>query len=122
MAKKKYIPTPKELEERLLDRYKRWKSIYEEGCTDPFYEDGTNLCLVRNHISYYKKECEQYLGDNFHLYPDAYFFPIPIEVPHNFMAVDRETGIPKRLIPANKTLPYEEAVKFDWSEVLCPSQ
>lgn len=28
----------------------RWKDIYENGCSDPFWSDGVNLNLKRNHI------------------------------------------------------------------------
>ena len=122
MAKKVYIPTPKELGEKLLDRYERWKSIYEEGSNDPLYEDGININIVRNHILYHKKTCEEVLGDNLHLYPDSYFFPIPMEMPYDFMSVGRNVLLRDRqYVPANRTLPYSEVVKFDWGEVLCPN-
>lgn len=114
-------PTVKELESNLLDRYHRWKDIYDNGSTDPMYEDGTGLNLVRNHISYYKKQCEEVLGDKFFLYPDSYFYPLPIKVSHQFMSVDRVCGFTTEMKRSTKVLPYEEAVKFDWSEVLCQS-
>lgn len=112
----------KEIESNILERYTCWKHIYENGSTDRLYEDGTGLNLVRNHINYYKKQCEEVLGDKFFLYPDSYFFPLPMAVPYTFMSVDRVCGIIPELKSSTKTLPYSEAVKFDWSEVLCQPQ
>ena len=120
MAKKEKIPTAKELEEELIDRYTRWSHIYHNGCSDPTWEDGTNINLVRNHILITKKNIENYLGNNFLAYPDCYFFPEPIQLPNDFMAVDRRLGCRGKILPSTKTLPYEEVVKFCWGEVLCP--
>lgn len=101
----------------LIDRYKRWVYIYENGCSDPCWEDGVNINLVRNHIIYRKFLIEELLGDNVLLYPDEYFFPLPPELPSTFMAVDRVCGCGE-MKQKNKILPLEEVFKFDWSEVL----
>ena len=120
MAKRKEkIPTAKELGEELIDRYTRWSHIYHHGCSDPTWEDGVNINLVRNHILIAKKNIEKYLGDNFSAYPDYYFFPEPMQLTNDFMAVERRLGCRGKLLPATKTLPYEEVMKFDWGEVLC---
>lgn len=122
MARKEKVPSPKELESNLLFDYARWKHIYDYGCQDPSYEDGVNINLVRNHILYGKEQIEKHLGDNFHLYPDCYFFPLPVKLPNDFMAVERKLNCRGKTYPATKTLPYGEVMKFDWSEVLCQSQ
>ena len=119
--KKEKIPTAKELGDYLLDRYSRWKSIYESGCSDPTWEDGVNINLVRNHILITKKNIEKFLGDNFIAYPESYFYPVPVELPNDFMAVERRMGCRGKLLPATKTLPFEEVMSFDWGEVLCPT-
>ena len=121
MAKKEKIPTAKELGDYLTDEYKRWQSIYESGCSDPTWEDGVNINLVRNHIFYAKKNIEKYLGDNFLAYPDSYFFPEPVQLPSNFMAVTRRLACKGETLTATKTLPYSEVLKFNWSEELCPT-
>lgn len=97
---------------RLNAEYSRWKYIYENGCSDPFYCDGVNLQLVRNHIIHYKRECEEELQP--WEYPDEYFYPLPIEVPYEFMAKDR--SILGKLHNNTKTFDYSEALNFDWSE------
>lgn len=62
----------------LEESYARWEYMYENGCSDPFYEDGINLNLVRNHIIYYKQmlEKENSLFD----LPDVYYKELPPEV------------------------------------------
>ena len=100
--------------ELLSDRYNRWKDIYENGCFDPSHCDGVNLSLVRNHIIYYKGKCDEELA--VWEYPDEYFYPLPAELPLNFMAKDRK--ILGELKPKTKTLPYSEVVKFNWGEEL----
>lgn len=39
-----------ELQKSIKDSFKRWDHIHRKGTRDPFYEDGVNLDLVRNHI------------------------------------------------------------------------
>lgn len=106
----------KELENNLIDRYHRWKQIFNEGSSDRMYEDGTGTQLVRNHIRYYKRQIEELLMGDFIAYPDSYWYPEPCELPLNFMAVDRPVN--NRLLTANKTMSYNEAVKFNWKEVM----
>ena len=38
------------------DYFERWNDLYENGGQDPFWEDGVNLNLTRNHILYAQKE------------------------------------------------------------------
>lgn len=52
----KYIPPEKRTEAQIradLDReFARWDEIKKHGCNDPFWSDGVNMNLVRNHIIY----------------------------------------------------------------------
>lgn len=56
MAKKtekrsrKKEPTVPELVVQIRRSFSRWKHIKAHGTTDPFWPDGTNMNLVRNHI------------------------------------------------------------------------
>lgn len=83
MAKEK-IPSKAELERNLLNEFAHWESLYANGGRDPFYADGTNLNLTRNHIIYAKKEVEKYLDEAD--YPEIYRRPLPPEVPNDYMA------------------------------------
>lgn len=111
-----------DLEAILMSDYSRWKHIFEFGCSDPSWCDGVNMNIVRNHILYDKKVVEEVLKDNYIAYPDVYFYPDPVELPNDFMAVDRNLGCLGKILTANKNMCYSEAIqftKFDWSEVMC---
>lgn len=47
------------LEEELKERYERWNHLKQYGGQDPFWEDGCNMNLVRNHIIYIKRQMEE---------------------------------------------------------------
>ena len=120
--KKDKVITSIDLEVRLMSDYSRWKHIFEFGCSDPSWCDGVNINLVRNHILYAKKRVEEVLKDNYIAYPDSYFYPDPVELPNDFMAVDRKPACIGKFLTANKNLCYSEAIqitKFDWKEALC---
>lgn len=64
----RYVPPEKMTVEQILTEiereYTRWNYIANNGCQDPFWPDGCNMKLVRNHIIYWysilqtKKEAE----------------------------------------------------------------
>lgn len=54
MAKRLKEETVPELVEKIRERFDRWERIRRKGTTDPFWPDGMNMNLVRNHIFYYQ--------------------------------------------------------------------
>lgn len=86
MAKKQ--DPKKELAQQLRDSHSRWQHLLKFGGQDPFYEDGVNMNLVRNHIIYERRMCEEKLeaGD----YPEEYYLPVPEKVSDDFMAREDE--------------------------------
>lgn len=68
----------------LEESYARWECLYEYGGSDPFYEDGVNLNLVRNHIIYYKQILEK--ENNLFGLPNAYYRELPPKVDIRYMA------------------------------------
>ena len=48
--KKKLNPI-EEYATQIVREIGRWNYILENGCNDPFWPDGTNMNLTRNHIS-----------------------------------------------------------------------
>ena len=48
------ISTAEKLGKELRGSYECWNHILQNGAGDPFWEDGANMNLVRNHIIYYK--------------------------------------------------------------------
>lgn len=87
MAKNKK-PTKEELSKLLSERYERWNHIKEHGSNDPNWADGSNMNLVRNHILYYKKQCEEFLKEND--YPEEYYLETPSRIDMNYMAKEQE--------------------------------
>lgn len=90
MAKRAKKKTPEqeiwELRVKIIQEITDWKYINKNGCNDPFWADGSNMNLVRNHIIYYKKQireiCEEY---NLQI-PGEVYIPTPPEVDENYMA------------------------------------
>lgn len=68
----------------LRSEYARWRELRDRGGTDPFWPDGVNMNLVRNHILYWKRMIEENLQEA--EYPEEYFLDIPPEMDNNFMA------------------------------------
>ena len=79
--------TKDRLSKLLIEEREHWQDIYEHGCQDPFWPDGVNLNLTRNHILWYKHEIEENLKEED--YPEVYFRPVPPEVDQGYIA-DRE--------------------------------
>jgi len=69
---------------QLNDSFARWEHYYINGGQDPFWPDGTNLNLIRNHIIYYKHMIEDSMQPDD--YPEIYYRDTPTEVPDDYMA------------------------------------
>lgn len=61
-----------------------WNYINENGCQDPFWADGVNMNLVRNHIVYAKNQILQ-LAEKGEEIPEEYYIPTPPEVDDNYI-------------------------------------
>lgn len=72
----------------LMDDRDRWNEIYENGTSDPFYCDGANLNLVRNHIIYGKRQIKAFVTEHPELTIPEEVNSVfdPDEVPDNYMA------------------------------------
>lgn len=68
----------------LKSAYAQWQQLYLDGGNDPFWPDGVNLNLVRNHIIYFKEQIEEtcplYMAD------ELYQRELPPEVDPSYMA------------------------------------
>lgn len=62
--------------------YECWFTRWREGWSDPNYPDGTGLHGARGRIMRDKMELEKAGGEM----PEAYFRPLPPEVPESYMA------------------------------------
>ena len=75
---------PTDYAAELQKDHDRWTEIYTHGCSDPFWPDGANLGLVRNHITYDRRQIEENMRPED--YPAVYFKEIPPEVDRDYMA------------------------------------
>lgn len=82
MAKKK--TKIEELQENLKKDFQRWDYLNTHGGSDPLYEDGFNMNLVRNHILYDKRKCQEELEEKD--FPEEYFRETPPQVDNYYMA------------------------------------
>lgn len=87
MAKKKAL-TPEEMlqhaENSYIEERLNWEFIYKYGCSDPFWPDGTNLNLIRNHCIFDKRQMEELCKE--HSLPMPKLLPLPDEVDEDYMA------------------------------------
>lgn len=86
MARKKDVKSIKEYAAEIVEKFERWNNIYTHGGSDPFWPDGSNLMLIRNHIIHVKRGLEEYCESNNLELPNEYYFPTPDEVDRDYMA------------------------------------
>ena len=87
-ARKKKELTPEEKLEQLQAKYIEerhdWESVYNFGCRDPFWPDGANLDLIRNHCIYYLRQMKELCKE--HSLPMPETLPLPDKVDDDYMA------------------------------------
>lgn len=88
MSKKYTPPTPEQeiesLRKDILQELKRWQFLREHGGQDPFWPDGVNMNLIRNHIIYDKTRLLELCQDG--KLPEEYYLPTPPEVDKDYLA------------------------------------
>ena len=82
----------------IVREIERWKGINEYGCNDPFWPDGCNMNLTRNHILYAKEQIMEICEETGVEIPDEYFLPTPPIVDENYMASMKQKERVERLI------------------------
>ena len=92
----------------LENSFARWEFIHEHGCSDPFWADGVNMNLVRNHIMYYKQQLSE--EATLFLLPKAYYREVPPEVDNNYMA--RPDEIRQNAARSMQIIDADENLKF----------
>ena len=63
-----------------------WEDLNRNGCSDPFWSDGCNMNLTRNHIIYAKRQIAEICEDRGISIPDEMYLPTPPEVNDYYMA------------------------------------
>ncbi len=110
--------TLERLTEDCLDSFTRWDYLYHNGGQDPFWADGTNLNLVRNHIIYYKREIQELCETEGIFKPDVFYRELPPEVDDNYMAKSEQirqeaVSILSRLTESNEYNRLRTAIEHD---------
>lgn len=88
MGKKKKTPE-QEIQELCMDirrEIAHWIDLNENGGYDPFYADGTNMNLTRNHIIYDKRQIMELCEKHGIPFPEEMYLPLPPEVDEYYMA------------------------------------
>lgn len=75
-----------ELSQGIRKEIDRWEDINQNGCSDPFWPDGMNLNLVRNHIIYAKRTIAKICEEHEISVPEEMHIPIPPKVNQYYMA------------------------------------
>lgn len=89
MKKKAELNPIEKYAPQIVREINQWNYILEHGCSDPFWPDGCNMNLVRNHIISYKREIAKYCEATGSELPPEYYLPTPPEVDENYMAVKK---------------------------------
>lgn len=77
-------PTMESLAASITETYERWNFYLNGGGSDPTWEDGGNMNLLRNHILYYRRQMEDICKDG--NFPEIYYRELPPEMPMKYMA------------------------------------
>ena len=88
--------------------FARWDYIRENGCSDPFWADGVNMNLVRNHIIFYKQKLSE--EATLFLLPEAFYRETPPLVDNNYMA--RADEIRQNAARSMQKIDEDENLKF----------
>ena len=86
MKKKTPKQELKSLCEEIRNKIDHWEDINQNGCSDPFWADGTNMNLTRNHIIYAKRQIAQICDEHRLPIPEEMYLPTPPEVHDYYMA------------------------------------
>ena len=86
MKKKTPEQQLKDLCKEIRDKIDHWEDINQNGCNDPFWSDGSNMNLTRNHILYDKQQITQICEEYGFSIPEERFLPTPPKVNDYYMA------------------------------------
>lgn len=65
------------LREEIKDQIDRWNTLKTQGGSDPFWADGVNMNLVRQHVITCKKEIEKICRESDLSLPEEYWVSVP---------------------------------------------
>lgn len=103
----------RECRRNIRQEIEHWKAINQNGCSDPFWSDGCNMNLTRNHIISYQRQLREICTENQMPLPDEYYFAVPPRVDNSYMANLKQRDRVKRIffgghVPVQKKYLYDE--------------
>lgn len=113
MKKKTPEQELKELQKDIIRERNHWNYINEHGCNDPFWPDGCNLNLTRNHIIYDRKRIETICEESGLPLPEEYYYQIPPVVDDNYMANLKQEKRVERLVQQGNKLTRKKTKFID---------
>lgn len=118
MAKKEKSAAQKieRLRKDIVREVTTWKSIRENGCNDPFWTDGCNMNLTRNHIIYDKYLIQELCEESGAELPEEYYIPTPPETDNSYMAKLKQKARVERLIQFGNRI-SRKAPEYDSEQI-----
>lgn len=98
--------------QNIRQEIEHWKDINQNGCSDPFWSDGCNMNLTRNHIIYYQRQLKEICVENRLPLPEEYYFSAPPEVDNQYMANLKQKDRVERIFFQRK-IPAKQKYKYD---------
>lgn len=119
MAVKKKTPEEdfKEEIDGVIKSVNMWKQHAKEGCSDPNWEDGVNMNLLRNHILYHTNNIVALCFEHGFDLPECLDLPMPPEVSNNYMCKNGSKERMERIKEKGRDMIFERP-KYNRN---CPS-
>lgn len=86
MDKNKVKAEWEEYRRDIVQECAQWEYLRVNGGQDPFYPDGINMNLTRNHVIYAKRRLREMAAEHGWELPDEYYLQTPPEVDDGYMA------------------------------------
>lgn len=93
----------KSYSEQIRKEISHWKDINQNGCSDPFWPDGCNMNLTRNHIIYAREQIRKICEENQFSFPEECYLSLPPEVDMDYMANLKQKERVERIFFQRKT-------------------
>lgn len=95
------------------EEIEHWKDINQNGCNDPFWSDGCNMNLTRNHIIYAQEQIREICKENNIPFPEECYLSVPPKADINYMAHLKQKERVERIfhcggLPVKLKYKYEE--------------
>ena len=98
---------------------RHWEYLRDYGAQDPFWPDGENMNLTRNHIIYARRKIAEICEEQGWSLPEEYYLPLPPKVPSGYMANLQQKERVKRLRQNGEKLTTEKIDYDDKQLQLC---